>query len=165
MTDTDIDTDSAPAFHQFTTDDHAAWVVATSYIFIILSIATVAAKILYQFHLRGLKLYDGLVLIATVRLRPSIIMPFFSVHAFVSFRFFRKLVSSSYSQFLALTETVCIISACRYSLGRHRDDLDDASFELYRKVSHRVLFWSRWLIVFRIYLITNSSSIQPKFSS
>jgi hypothetical protein len=63
------DTDSAPAFERMSANNHAAWVVVTSYVLIILSILAVAAKIISRIHISKLPMYDGLIVIATVCLR------------------------------------------------------------------------------------------------
>lgn len=35
---------------------------------------------------------------------------------------------------MALAEAACVVSACKHGLGRHRDDVDDSSFEVVAKV-------------------------------
>lgn len=64
-----------PAFHENSPENnHAAWVIVTSLIFLILSIVVTGAKILYRFRITGLKLYDALIIVAAVRLLSSFVL-------------------------------------------------------------------------------------------
>lgn len=58
----------APAYFAISSDDHAAWVVATSLIFLIYSILAVVAKILLRINVTSMKSPDiGLVICSVSR--------------------------------------------------------------------------------------------------
>lgn len=57
---------SSPPFFTVTEDDHAGWIVVISVVFFIYSLLSVAAKIIIQFRLVSLKLFDYLVVFGTV---------------------------------------------------------------------------------------------------
>jgi hypothetical protein len=60
------DSDSAPAFQLVSSNNHAAWVVVTSCVFLIFSVVSVVAKILARIHLTKYSVDDTLLLICTV---------------------------------------------------------------------------------------------------
>jgi len=53
-----MDTDSAPPYYAVTAENHAAWVVAASIIFLLYNIGAVATKITLRINLTSIKLPD-----------------------------------------------------------------------------------------------------------
>lgn len=53
-----MDNIPGPAYYGISADDHAAWVVTTSLIFLIYSILAVVAKVLIRFNVTSMKAPD-----------------------------------------------------------------------------------------------------------
>jgi len=53
-----MDTDSAPPYYAVTAENHAAWIVAASIIFLLYNIGAVATKITLRINLTTIKLPD-----------------------------------------------------------------------------------------------------------
>jgi len=112
-------TDSAPPYYAITADNHAAWVVAASIIFLLYSIGAVATKITLKINLTTIKVPDICLIGCLVC----------SNH----YECARPLAHAH--QVVLLVQTAFIIRACNQGLGRHSAVLDSSSYEESSKVS------------------------------
>ena len=109
-----------PAFQQVTPNNHGPWVVVTCYILLPLTVLVVFTRLVTRLQVaRTLNLSDGLIVVSMV---------YWEICTIAASTWLNTSV-----QILAIAQTICVTLACNNGLGRHRNTLNESSYDTYSK--------------------------------